>query len=67
MEICQIFAIKLYDVRSTPHSLGKPIEWKYAAWLERDQQNLTRNLPTRWGNQLNGKAGCETSLPYLIR
>ncbi len=36
----------------TPHSLGKPIEWKPALLSCELDQAL--GLPTRWGNQLNG-------------
>ena len=46
-----------------PHSLGKPIEWKLHFCVS--SQCCDKNLPTRWGNQLNGNSRIATATAAL--
>ena len=48
----------LYAAPSSPHSLGKSIEWKRKVLKQIVRLYF---VPTRWGNQLNGNSTGQTA------
>ena len=50
---------------SSPHSLGKSIEWKLRG--VRLVGQIQRLVPTRWGNQLNGNSQSQTATRCALR
>ncbi len=49
----QVFSLIRPMPTMSPHSLGKSVEWKPVD-LVRQHRTHPGQVPTRWGNQLNG-------------
>jgi hypothetical protein len=52
------------SVPVTPHSLGKQIEWKLLN-IDSSEFEFVSELPTRWGNKLNGNSSIALVNPVL--
>jgi len=58
-------AVPVHRPTPSPHSLGKSVEWKLTFFILA-AVGLTRQLPTRWGNQLNGNLVASFPVAYWI-